>query len=578
MKSLTIKKIIREYKGIIYFDIILGVLISIIAGLSVVSYQKLIDTISNVIGGKHSLTEVIQSLGTVFWIYCILSLLDCILNYLSNYPEKFEEKSIYQYVKCLAVEKISKISYIGYQNLGTGRMLQIAENGADASVNILCSYYLKIVKEILPQTIISLCILGIYNINSMVIISIGYAVVFFISNKFLKKLYAYKETILVDYELFSKKNVRAIMEMVTFRTNRKYKKELNTLKRVSREIVNNETKIVMLHELFFASFYFLVILVKIAIILFSVLSGNKGTTIGILVASLDFVDRIYNPIAEFNVLHVQYKLDRITLKKFDDFLSEAETENIYNGLPIADINGAIDIKNIYFKYEDKEILKNVTIHIEPGQTIAIVGQSGVGKSTIIKLLAGLIRPQSGEIVIEHNNLEEIKLDDYYKYVSYISQACPIYDGTILENLDVSPDVTEDSIMKTLKALDLHSIISDSGKGLLTEIGEKGIKLSGGERQLIAVARYLLGKKTINLLDEITSSMDYITESKVMDVITQYKRDVTNIIIAHRLSTLKNVDCIYVLNSGEVCEQGNYHELVCKNGLFKEMLDKQNQDI
>ena len=214
--------------------------------------------------------------------------------------------------------------------------------------------------------------------------------------------------------------------------------------------------------------------------------------------------------------------------------------------------------------------KNLSFKIKANSSVALVGESGGGKSTIIKLIMGLIKYQDGKILIDDDELSKLNLNSFYDYVTYVSQEAPIFDGTLRENLIFDKKIDDEKIVDVLKLVCLDKFYEKLENGLDTELGEKGICLSGGERQRVALARLFFDESKIIILDEATSAMDNITEKMVMKNIVQRLNNKTLIIIAHRLETIKDVDSIYVLSNGEIVEQGKYQELLNKNGYFKKL--------
>ena len=200
----------------------------------------------------------------------------------------------------------------------------------------------------------------------------------------------------------------------------------------------------------------------------------------------------------------------------------------------------------------------------------VYGANGSGKSTIIKLIMGLLKYEEGSILIDDVELSKLDLNSFYDKVSYVSQEAPIFDGTLRENLVFDKDVSDDEILRVLDLVCLDKFYSRLNDGLDTELGEKGIRMSGGERQRVALARLFFDDAKIIILDEATSAMDNITEKEVMENVLRELDSKTLIVIAHRLETIKDVDEIFVLDSGKIVESGSYNDLLLKNGYFKRL--------
>ena len=236
---------------------------------------------------------------------------------------------------------------------------------------------------------------------------------------------------------------------------------------------------------------------------------------------------------------------------------------------------SIVFKNIFFRYSDtqKYTINNLSFTIKKCTKTAIVGNSGAGKTTVANLLALLYQPTSGEILVDGVNLKEFNHSDYLKRLGYLGQETFIYHDSIRENIRFGLDCNDDEIIEAAKLADAHEFIMATSEGYDTIIGDQGIKLSGGQRQRIAIARIILRKPEILLLDEATSSLDNIAEQRVMGAIDQISKDMTVIIIAHRLSTVKNADIIYVLKDGEIVESGKHEELLELKSEYQKLYNK-----
>jgi ABC-type multidrug transport system fused ATPase/permease subunit len=228
------------------------------------------------------------------------------------------------------------------------------------------------------------------------------------------------------------------------------------------------------------------------------------------------------------------------------------------------LNGNIEFRGVQFSYPtrpDLQVLKKINISIESGKKVAIVGQSGAGKSTIMQLLLQFHKLEGGSISIDGKNIYDYDLHSYRSNFAIVPQEVILFGGTIRENiLYGKPDATEAEIIEAAKQANTWDFISSFPEGLETVVGERGIKLSGGQRQRIAIARAILRNPSILLLDEATSSLDAESEKVVQEALNNLMKNRTSIIIAHRLATIREVDCIYVLEGGHIVEKGTHEEL------------------
>lgn len=243
-------------------------------------------------------------------------------------------------------------------------------------------------------------------------------------------------------------------------------------------------------------------------------------------------------------------------------------------------NTSICFRNVSFRYNAScnDTIQNLSFEIKKNSKVAIVGNSGAGKTTIANLLARLYQPTAGEILVDGANLYEFNPSDYLKSLGYLGQETFVYHDTIKENIRFGLECTDEEIIEAAKLANAHEFIMATPEGYDTIIGDQGMKLSGGQRQRVAIARVILRKPEILLLDEATSSLDNISEQRVMDSIERISKNMTVVIIAHRLSTVQNAEVIYVLKRGSVCESGTHEELLDKKGEYYDLYNKQDGEL
>lgn len=238
-------------------------------------------------------------------------------------------------------------------------------------------------------------------------------------------------------------------------------------------------------------------------------------------------------------------------------------------LPVSTIKGEIVLDNISFAYQERyPVIENLSLHIPAGKTIAIVGSTGSGKSTLVKLLLRLYEVQRGRITLDGIDINDIILYDLRRGIGLVSQDVFLFHGSVRENIAYgSPDATIDDIMMAAKAAEAHEFIIKLPQGYDTIVGERGQKLSGGQRQRISIARAILKDPPILILDEATSAVDNETEAAIARSLEKITQNRTTIAIAHRLSTIRHAECIYVLEYGQIVERGTHEELLEKEGIY-----------
>lgn len=554
------KEVLKNNLKMIVVYVLIGIVINFLDLYSVTYYQKILDAFQ---------FKTLTILPLI--IYGVLLLASTILGYLENYPEQQVKNKLYLDFKLQALKKMKTIDYLEYQKIGTGRLTQKVEDGATASRDVLLNYWLKLIRYLLPTAIFSLIFIFQVEREYVLFVLLGYIIVIVISNLVLKKLYKLKESILVNQEVLNKHLVRGFMELVVFRTNKKFDTEIEVTKEGIKNITDAKTKIKLVHEIFFTAFALIVNVLKVIVLGYAVLKSNLS--VGAVVTVIALLGKAYEPIAIFNVEYVDYKLNKVAVKKYIAFLDSKDDENLNKGEIVKNVLGEIELKDIVYSYNyGKTIIKDLSLRIKANSSIALVGESGSGKSTIIKLIMGLIKYDSGQLLIDGKEIKDLNLNSFYDKVSYVSQEAPIFDGTLRENLVFDKKISDNKIKEVLKLACLESFYEKLENGLDTELGEKGIKMSGGERQRVALARLFFDDSKIIILDEATSAMDNVTEKEVMKNLVDELKDRTIIVIAHRLETIKNVDDIYVLSDGVIKEHGKYKDLLTKDGYFKKLYE------
>ena len=552
-----IKEVLKKNRIMVLVYIGLGILNAFMANYKADYFQKVIDGLAD---GTLAFTGIT--------IYGFLLVVNYCMNYLEQYPEKKLEHGIYLDFKLLALRKISVIDYAEYQKIGTGKLVQRIENGASAGRNVLFHFWLCLIRKLLPT--IAFSIYFIWNIDQKItyVLLIGYVVIFIITNILLKFLYQIKEKILNSEELLNHYLVRGFMEMLVFRMNKQFPNEIRKTQNAKEDIVSAKVKMNMIHEAFFTIFALLVAMLDMGILFYA--WNNQGLTVGSVVALITLVENAYTPIAVFNVLYVQYKLDKASYGRFEEFLSLKDDEQLISGKAIKEGIGEITIKNLSFGYDERKIIDKLSLSIKKGEKVAFVGESGSGKSTLIKIILGLLKYNEGQVCLGNAELKDVCLGELYTKVSYLSQDAPVFDGTIRENLVFEQNVSEEQILKVLSKVQLSYLIENVAEGLDTEIGEKGTCLSGGEKQRLALARLWFEESDLVILDEATSAMDNLTEENVMRAVIQRMGEKTVIAIAHRLSSIAGFDRIIIFREGKIAGQGTFEELMRTDAYFVEL--------
>ena len=298
-------------------------------------------------------------------------------------------------------------------------------------------------------------------------------------------------------------------------------------------------------------------------------------TLGQLIAFRIISGYVTQPILRLSSLSQRFEELKVSFERLGDVINQ-ETESNFsdkNNISMPEIKGQIKYHNVDYKYQENgnKILDNINIEFKNKSLIGIVGRSGSGKSTFVKLLARLYKPNNGKIYIDDIDIQKVALNSLRKQIGFVSQEPNLVTGTVLENIGISdPEINKSEIIDAAKRACAHDFIMNLENGYSTQIEEKGGSLSGGQKQRIAIARALVNKPRILILDEATSALDFITEKDVLRNIYENKENCTVIFVTHRITNLLNVDKILLMSNGQIAEEGNFAELINKRGLFYAM--------
>lgn len=309
------------------------------------------------------------------------------------------------------------------------------------------------------------------------------------------------------------------------------------------------------------------------------LAISGSITVGTLAAFVGYLELLFGPlrrlVASFTTLTQSFaSMDRV-------FQLIDENYDIKNGVgaqPIEIKQGRIDIDHVSFQYNDNEapILKDINLSIEKGETVAFVGMSGGGKSTLINLIPRFYDVTSGQILIDGHNIKDFLTGSLRNQIGLVQQDNILFSDTVKENILLGrPTATDEEVVEAAKMANAHDFIMNLPQGYDTEVGERGVKLSGGQKQRLSIARIFLNNPPILILDEATSALDLESESIIQEALDVLSKDRTTLIVAHRLSTITHADKIVVIENGNIVETGTHRELIAKQGAYEHLYSIQN---
>ncbi|EHT36173.1 TPA: SAV1866 family putative multidrug efflux ABC transporter [Staphylococcus aureus] len=309
------------------------------------------------------------------------------------------------------------------------------------------------------------------------------------------------------------------------------------------------------------------------------LAISGSITVGTLAAFVGYLELLFGPlrrlVASFTTLTQSFaSMDRLFQLIDEDY----DIKNGVGAQPIEIKQGRIDIDHVSFQYNDNEapILKDINLSIEKGETVAFVGMSGGGKSTLINLIPRFYDVTSGQILIDGHNIKDFLTGSLRNQIGLVQQDNILFSDTVKENILLGrPTATDEEVVEAAKMANAHDFIMNLPQGYDTEVGERGVKLSGGQKQRLSIARIFLNNPPILILDEATSALDLESESIIQEALDVLSKDRTTLIVAHRLSTITHADKIVVIENGHIVETGTHRELIAKQGAYEHLYSIQN---
>lgn len=311
----------------------------------------------------------------------------------------------------------------------------------------------------------------------------------------------------------------------------------------------------------------------------SYLAITGSITVGTLAAFVGYLEQLFGPlrrlVSSFTTLTQSFaSMDRVFQLMDEDY----DIKNGIGAQPIKISKGQIDLKHVSFKYNEneKEVLHDINLTINKGETVAFVGMSGGGKSTLINLIPRFYDVTQGEILIDHHNVKDFLTGSLRNQIGLVQQDNILFSDTVKENILLGrPDATDDEVVEAAKMANAHDFISNLPNGYDTEVGERGVKLSGGQKQRLSIARIFLNNPPVLILDEATSALDLESEAIIQEALDVLSKDRTTLIVAHRLSTITHANRIVVMENGRIVETGTHQQLINKRGAYEHLYSIQN---
>ncbi|HLR35900.1 MAG TPA: ABC transporter ATP-binding protein [Tissierellales bacterium] len=519
----------------------------------------------------------IRNISLIFLVIIIFAF---VFNYAQIYILNYTSQKIIYNIRQDVFSHLQKMSLSYFDNNPVGRLVTRVTNDTETLNEMYTSVLVSLFKDIFILLGIMIIMLKMdyklaflsFSLIPLILIA---AIIF---RHFIRDVYRLGKIQLAKINSTLNENITG---MKTIQIFKKENKVFRSFDKINKDYLNTTHKEIKIFAVFRPA---IEIIRSLGITILVYYGGKKVISneipFGVLYAFIDYLQRFFAPILD---LTEKYNILQSAMASGERIFMILDTnEDIIdplNPVPITKLNGKIEFKNVWFAYEDENwILKDINFIINPGETVAFVGATGAGKSSIINLITRFYDIQKGEILIDGINIKDYKKSQLREQIGVVLQDVFLFTGTIKDNIRLdNKDITDEQIVEVAKYVNANHFIEKLPKKYNEPVMEGGATLSSGERQLLAFARTLAFNPSILILDEATSSIDTETETLIQDALNKLIEGRTTIAVAHRLSTIQNSDKIIVLHKGEIKEVGNHQELLSKEGLYYELYKLQYKE-
>ncbi len=471
-----------------------------------------------------------------------------------------------------------QLPYQTFEDQRSGETLGILQK-----VRIDCEKFIISFINVVFTSLVGMVFVIVYSVNVSYKVTLVYfaaiPLIFAVSWFLSKKIKVIQKAIVKETTSLAGSTTESLRNIELVKSLGLANQEINRLNKTTFKILDLELrKVKYVRSMSFLQGTTVNLVRSTMIVILLLLIFKNDISVGQYFTFLFYSFFLFGPLQEFGNIILTYREAEASLNNFDHILKTPIEVKPINPKPIGLIN-KLSFSQVSFKHltAKRNALDNISFKVNRGETIAFVGPSGSGKTTLVKLLVGLYPPLNGQVKYNEVSSTEIDLDELREKIGFVTQDTQLFSGTIRENLlFVQPNASDEDCLSVLKSAACQTLLARAENGLDTVIGEGGVKVSGGEKQRLSIARALLRKPNILVFDEATSSLDSITEEEITDTIKQVSIEVNHItiLIAHRLSTIMHADKIYVLEKGNIVEEGKHQNLIEEKGLYYAMWRQQ----
>lgn len=573
----TLLRYIKPYKWLVLLALLLAAINQSFSMMDPVIFGKIIDQYAT---KAHTMTSDVFVHGVLMWLLASIGVA-MVSRIAKAFQDYFTNVIIQKFGAKLFTDGLKHsmgLPYQEFEDQRSGETLSIL-----TKVRTDCERFISAFVNVLFTTVIGIVFVTIWSLRVdwkiVALFFAGSALLGWLTNVLSKKIKIIQKNIVRETTQLAGTTTESLRNIELVKSLGLTEQEVSRLNKNTYKILGLELKKVkQIRSLSFIQGTFVNFLRQCIMftLLWLIFKGELQP--GQMITLQFFSFFIFGPLQELGNIILAYREAEASLNNFDIVMKKQLEPRPVNPLHVGSIR-ELEFDGVSFKHQTAQYkaIDNISFTVKKGETIAFVGPSGAGKSTLVKLLVGLYRPQEGNILYNGINGSDVYFDEVRTQIGFVTQDTQLFAGTIKENLSfVNPNATDEEIQNVLYQASCQNLLARAEKGLETMIGEGGLKLSGGEKQRISIARSLLRHPKLLIFDEATSALDSITEEEITSTIKSIsaQRDQITVLIAHRLSTIMHADRIYVLERGQIVETGTHQQLIEEKGLYYAMWRQQ----
>jgi ATP-binding cassette subfamily B protein len=580
MTNLPMKLLIqylKNYKGLIFLALLLAAVNQIFSLLDPWIFRKIIDTYVTRYQ-EYTTEEFFKGAGLLILAAMGVAMVSRIAKNFQDYYVNVITQRLGAKIYSDGLAHSLELPYSVFEDQRSGETLGILQKVRTDSEKLITALINIVFTSLVGVTFVFIYAINIHWSIAVVYISV-IPILGFISSVLSKKIKVVQKAIVSETTALAGSTTESLRNIELVKSLGLSGQEIKRLSNTTNKILKLELKKVKyVRSLSFIQGTLVNLLRNMILLLMLYLIFAGRISVGEFFSLFIYSFFIFGPLQELgNIINI-YRETEVSLDNFKKILSTPKEQKPKNPTVLGRVN-SLKFNEVSFKHQssNRNALENISFETKQGQTIAFVGPSGSGKTTLVKLLVGLYHPESGQVLYNDVPSKQIDLDELREKISFVTQDTQLFSGTIRENLlFVRPDASDEECMQVLQRAACQNLLSRADKGLDTIIGEGGVKVSGGEKQRLSIARALLREPNILVFDEATSSLDSLTEEEITETIRNVSElsDHITILIAHRLSTIMHADKIFVLEKGQIIESGKHEELLAEKGLYFAMWRQQ----